>query len=204
MAVMSPELSVWNTMDEKTRKGISTGLLGLSLMLCLAGLFGPYWLTLNGYEGNSLVSWSLDEARLEVGEERSSDSLSELCELEEEVVDSTDADTCAIARAGAVATVFLWLGILFTVLTIVHSYLPVEVLDWMDERIPESVTATIVWFGGAFMLIGVLLWYILLPDIGTVDVGRSAYLTVMAGLVGLGSIVFNKYEIDVVVVRRES
>ena len=173
-------------------------------MLCLAGLFGPYWLTLNGYEGNSLVSWSLDEARLEVGEERSSDSLSELCELEEEVVDSTDADTCAIARAGAVATVFLWLGILFTVLTIVHSYLPVEVLDWMDERIPESVTATIVWFGGAFMLIGVLLWYILLPDIGTVDVGRSAYLTVMAGLVGLGSIVFNKYEIDVVVVRRES
>ena len=191
-------------MDEKTRKGISTGLLGLSLMLCLAGLFGPYWLTLNGYEGNSLVSWSLDEARLEVGEERSSDSLSELCELEEEVVDSTDADTCAIARAGAVATVFLWLGILFTVLTIVHSYLPVEVLDWMDERIPESVTATIVWFGGAFMLIGVLLWYILLPDIGTVDVGRSAYLTVMAGLVGLGSIVFNEYEIDVVVVRRES
>ena len=191
-------------MDEKTRKGISTGLLGLSLMLCLAGLFGPYWLTLNGYEGNSLVSWSLDEARLEVGEERSSDSLSELCELEEEVVDSTDADTCAIARAGAVATVFLWLGILFTVLTIVHSYLPVEVLDWMDERIPESVSATIVWFGGAFMLIGVLLWYILLPDIGTVDVGRSAYLTVMAGLVGLGSIVFNKYEIDVVVVRRES
>ncbi len=191
-------------MDEKTRKGISTGLLGLSLMLCLAGLFGPYWLTLKGYEGNSLVSWSLDEARLEVGEERSSDSLSELCELEEEVVDSTDADTCAIARAGAVATVFLWLGILFTVLTIVHSYLPVEVLDWMDERIPESVTATIVWFGGAFMLIGVLLWYILLPDIGTVDVGRSAYLTVMAGLVGLGSIVFNKYEIDVVVVRRES
>ena len=191
-------------MDEKTRKGISTGLLGLSLMLCLAGLFGPYWLTLNGYEGNSLVSWSLDEARLEVGEERSIDSLSELCELEEEVVDSTDADTCAIARAGAVATVFLWLGIMFTVLTIVHSYLPVEVLDWMDERIPESVTATIVWFGGAFMLIGVLLWYILLPDIGTVDVGRSAYLTVMAGLVGLGSIVFNKYEIDVVVVRRES
>ena len=191
-------------MDEKTRKGVSTGLLGLSLMLCLAGLFGPYWLTLNGYEGNSLVSWSLDEARLEVGEERSSDSLSELCELEEEVVDSTDADTCAIARAGAVATVFLWLGILFTVLTIVHSYLPVEVLDWVDERIPESVTATIVWFGGAFMLIGVLLWYILLPDIGTVDVGRSAYLTVMAGLVGLGSIVFNKYEIDVVVVRRES
>ena len=191
-------------MDEKTRKGISTGLLGLSLMLCLAGLFGPYWLTLNGYEGNSLVSWSLDEARLEVGEERSIDSLSELCELEEEVVDSTDADTCAIARAGAVATVFLWLGIMFTVLTIVHSYLPVEVLDWMDERIPESVTATIVWFGGAFMLIGVLLWYILLPDIGTVDVGRSAYLTVMAGLVGLGSIVFNKYEINVVVVRRES
>ncbi len=191
-------------MDEMTRKGISTGLLGLSLMLCLAGLFGPYWLTLNGYEGNSLVSWSLDEARLEVGEERSSDSLSELCELEEEVVDSTDADTCAIARAGAVATVFLWLGILFTVLTIVHSYLPVEVLDWMDERIPESVTATIVWFGGVSMLIGVLLWYILLPDIGTVDVGRSAYLTVMAGLVGLGSIVFNKYEIDVVVVRRES
>lgn len=191
-------------MDEKTRKGISTGLLGLSLMLCLAGLFGPYWLTLNGYEGNSLVSWSLDEARLEVGEERSSDSLSELCELEEEVVDSTDADTCAIARAGAVATVFLWLGIMFTVLTIVHSYLPVEVLDWMDERIPESVTATMVWFGGVSMLIGVLLWYILLPDIGTVDVGRSAYLTVMAGLVGLGSIVFNKYEIDVVVVRRES
>ena len=191
-------------MDEKTRKGISTGLLGLSLMLCLAGLFGPYWLTLNGYEGNSLVSWSLDEARLEVGEERSSDSLSELCELEEEVVDSTDADTCAIARAGAVATVFLWLGILFTVLTIVHSYLTVEVLDWMDERIPESVTATMVWFGGVSMLIGVLLWYILLPDIGTVDVGRSAYLTVMAGLVGLGSIVFNKYEIDVVVVRRES
>jgi hypothetical protein len=191
-------------MDEKTRKGISTGLLGLSLMLCLAGLFGPYWLTLNGYEGNSLVSWSLDEARLEVGEERSSDSLSELCELEEEVVDSTDADTCAIARAGAVATVFLWLGILFTVLTIVHSYLPVEVLDWMDERIPESVTATIVWFGGVSMLIGVLLWYILLPDIGTVDVGRSAYLTIVAGLVGLGSIVFNKYEINVVVVRRES
>ncbi|MDP7394195.1 MAG: hypothetical protein QGI14_03280 [Candidatus Poseidonia sp.] len=191
-------------MDEKTRKGVSTGLLGLSLMLCLAGLFGPYWLTLNGYEGNSLVSWSLDEARLEVGEERSSDSLSELCELEEEVVDSTDADTCAIARAGAVATVFLWLGILFTVLTIVHSYLPVEVLDWMDERIPESVTATIVWFGGVSMLIGVLLWYILLPDIGTVDVGRSAYLTIVAGLVGLGSIVFNKYEINVVVVRRES
>ena len=191
-------------MDEKTRKGISTGLLGLSLMLCLAGLFGPYWLTLNGYEGNSLVSWSLDEARLEVGEERSSDSLSELCELEEEVVDSTDADTCAIARAGAVATVFLWLGILFTVLTIVHSYLPVEVLDWMDDRIPESVPATIVWFGGVSMLVGVLLWYILLPDIGTVDVGRSAYLTIVAGLVGLGSIVFNKYEINVVVVRRES
>ena len=116
---------------------------------------------------------------------------SQSCANWKEVVDSTDADTCAIARAGAVATVFLWLGILFTVLTIVHSYLPVEVLNWMDERIPESVTATIVWFGGRSCLS--------VYCCGTSSSRhwnggrwRSAYLNVMAGLVGLGSIVFNK------------
>ena len=69
---------IMGIMDEKTRKGISTGVLGLSLILCLAALFGPYWLTLNGYEGNFLASWSLNEAQLELGDERSTDSLSEL------------------------------------------------------------------------------------------------------------------------------
>ena len=129
------------TMDEKTRKGISTGVLGLSLILCLAALFGPYWLTLNGYEGNFLASWSLDEAHLELGDERSTDSLSELCELEEEMVGSSYADACDIARAGAFATVFLWMGVLFTSLAIVHAVLPPDGADWVpskDSQLPSS------------------------------------------------------------------
>ena len=190
-------------MDEKTRKGISTGVLGLSLLLCLAALFGPYWLTLNGYEGNFLASWSLDEAQLELGDERSTDSLSELCELEEEMVGSSYADTCDIARAGAFATVFLWLGVLFTSLTIVRALLPPEGADWVDENVPGALQSIVAWSSGSLMIVGVVLWYILLPDIGSVDVGGSAYLALIGGALGLGSIVVETYEIDVNIVRRE-
>jgi hypothetical protein len=192
-----------SVVDEKTRKGISTGVLGLSLILCLAALFGPYWLTLNGYEGNFLASWSLDEAQLELGDERSTDSLSELCELEEEMVGSSYADTCDIARAGAFATVFLWLGVLFTSLAIVHAVLPSDGVEWVDDNVPEIAQSIVAWSGGSLMLVGVVVWYVLLPDIGSVDVGGSAYLALFAGVLGLGSVVVETYEIDVNIARRE-
>ena len=194
---------IMGIMDEKTRKGISTGVLGLSLILCLAALFGPYWLTLNGYEGNFLASWSLNEAQLELGDERSTDSLSELCELEEEMVGSSYADTCDIARAGAFATVFLWLGVLFTSLAIVHAILPSESAEWADQNVPEIAQVIVAWSGGPLMLVGVVVWYLLLPDIGSVDVGGSAYLALLAGVLGLGSVVVETYEIDVNITRRE-
>ncbi len=75
-------------------------------------------------------------------------------------------------------------------------------VSWMDENVPDIAKSIISWAAGSVMLGAVLLWYVLLPDIGGMDVGMSAYITIIAGLLGLGSTVLEKYEISVTMSRR--
>ena len=152
-------------MEEKMRKNVTTGLIGLSLILCLIGLLGSSWLTVD-YNDEEVEGYiSLSEYHIEYDNIEVSMGFSEICD------ETEDEEACELATAGTVAKVFLWLGVLLTLLMLV-------------------------------MLGAVLLWYVLLPDIGGMDVGMSAYITIIAGLLGLGSTVLEKYEISMTMSRR--
>ena len=196
--LIHPAKSV-DIMEEKMRKNVTTGLIGLSLILCLMGLFGSSWLTLDdGSEMEMEGSMSLSEYHIGGGGIEMSMEFSEMCDM----ADGDDEEFCKLATAGTTAKVFLWFGFLLTLLMVVMAILPMAGVSWMDENVPDIAKSIISWSAGSVILCGVLLWYILLPSTGGLDLGMSAYITIIAGLLGLGSTVLEKYEINVTMARR--
>jgi len=183
-------------MEEKMRKNVTTGLIGLSLILCLIGLLGSSWLKVDFNDEDVEGYISLSEYHIEYDNIEVSMGFSEICD------ETEDEEACELATAGTVAKVFLWLGVLLTLLMLVMAILPMAGVSWMDENVPDIAKSIISWSAGSVMLGAVLLWYVLLPDIGGMDVGMSVYMTIIAGLLGLGSTILEKYEIDVKMSRR--
>jgi len=160
-------------------------------------LFGSSWLTLDDDSGMEIEgSISLSEYSIEGEGLEITIGLSEMCD------EAEDEEACELATAGMVAKVFLWLGVLLTLLMVVMVILPMAGVSWMDENVPDIAKSIIAWSAGSVMLGAVLLWYVLLPDTGGMDVGMSAYMSIIAGLLGLSSTVLEKYEINVTMVRR--
>ena len=202
-------------MEEKMRKNVTTGMMGLCLILGMIGLLGSSWLVVDVEDveakaslgGQYIDSESAEMCEMIMGMTETGEcdgawfvlSWSEACDLDEE-----DDDACAMATAGTVAKIFLWLGVILSLFMTIMAVLPMAGVDWMDGKIPDKINAILSWTPGSLMLIGVMLWILISPNDVTAayDLGMSAYMTILAGLLGLSSTVLDKYEIDVKFTRR--
>ena len=128
-------------------------------------------------------------------------SISEMCdEAESDLADAKDAglegddlddaqesvdDICATASAGTMGTIGMWAGIVCALVATLMLVLPMAGVDAMDA-IPDMGKMIITWGTGGLMLLGMLLWYFMLPD-GDSSMGLHLWLAGAAMTIGLGA-----------------
>lgn len=128
-------------------------------------------------------------------------SLSEMCdEAESDLADAKDAgiegddlddaqesvdDICATASAGTMGTIGMWAGIVCALVATLMLVLPMAGVDAMDA-IPDMGKMIVTWGAGGLMLLGMLLWYLMLPD-GDSSIGLHLWLAGAAMAIGLGA-----------------
>ena len=130
-------------------------------------------------------------------------SLSDMCsEAEDDLAEAKDEgasdeyieenekskdDLCATTSAGTMGTVGIWAGIVCALVATLMFVLPMAGVDAMDA-IPDMGKMIVTWGAGALMLVGMLLWYLMLPDTDTdTALGLSGYLAGAAMTIGLGA-----------------
>ena len=128
-------------------------------------------------------------------------SISEMCdEAESDLADAKDAglegdalddaqesvdDVCATASAGTMGTIGMWAGIVCALVATLMLVLPMAGVDAMDA-IPDMGKMIVTWGAGGLMLLGMLLWYLMLPD-GDSSMGLHLWLAGAAMTIGLGA-----------------
>ena len=203
-------------MDGNMKGYITTGLIALCLVLGAVGLFGSSWLTMSEYadadtgtpamEGHASLSTTYMEIDgvectsefVEVmGGECDGDafamSYSDQCD------DTDDEEVCEASTAGTVGTIGLWIGLILSLVMVLMAVLPmagVNALNDMMGNLPEMCVTVMNWAAGGMVLAGALLWLLLLPDTQDADLGMSFYLTIVAGLMGLGATGMNTFMAD--------
>ena len=108
-------------------------------------------------------------------------NIEELCEPDEggEVTDDCE-DVIAANSMGATG---MWAGTACALLISVQFVLPRLGLRMLED-LPIIVQTIISWSVGALMLIGVISWYVLLPE-GDANASIGLYLAIIASVVGL-------------------
>ena len=128
-------------------------------------------------------------------------SLSDMCdEAESDLADAKDAglegdalddaqkdtdDVCASASAGTMGTIGMWAGIVCALVATLMLVLPMAGVDAMDA-IPDMGKMIVTWGTGGLMLLGMLLWYFMMPD-GDSSMGLHLWLAGAAMTIGLGA-----------------
>jgi hypothetical protein len=102
----------------------------------------------------------------------------------DEAQESVD-DICATASAGTMGTIGMWAGIVCALVATLMLVLPMAGVDAMDA-IPDMGKMIITWGTGGLMLLGMLLWYFMLPD-GDSSMGLHLWLAGAAMTIGLGA-----------------
>ena len=113
-------------------------------------------------------------------------SFSDLCD------DTDDEDSCDMATGGMIGTIGMWAGIVCALLITLTMVLPMAGVDAMDA-VPENVTQIATWAAGALMLVGMLGWYMMLPDGGDMALGMSGMMAGAAMSMGLGSALIGQF-----------
>jgi len=113
--------------------------------------------------------------------------ISDLCEsMKDGDSESDDLDDCeAAALAGTMGQIGMWGGVVFALLATLMLVLPMAGVDAMDA-IPEMGQKVISWGAGGLMLLGMVLWYFMLPD-GDSSMGLHLWLAGAAMTIGLGA-----------------
>jgi hypothetical protein len=119
--------------------------------------------------------------------------ISDLCELMEKMeVDGDDLDDCeASASAGTMGTIGMWGGVVLALVATLMMVLPMAGVDAMDA-IPEMGQKVISWGAGGLMLLGMVLWYFMLPD-GDASMGTGLWIAGAAMSIGLGSTLIGQF-----------
>ena len=128
-------------------------------------------------------------------------SLSEMCdEAESELTEAKDAglegdaldeaqedtdDICATVSAGTMGTIGMWAGIVCALVATIMLVLPMAGVDAMNA-IPDMGKMVVTWGTGGLMLLGMVLWYFMLPD-GESSMGLDLWLAGAAMTIGLGA-----------------
>ncbi len=119
--------------------------------------------------------------------------LSDLCDtMKDGGAPSDDVDDCeAAASAGTMGQIGMWGGVVFALLGTLMLVLPMAGVDAMDA-IPEMGQKVISWGVGGLMLLGIALWYFMLPD-GDSSAAMGVWMAVGAAVLGLAAAAMDQF-----------
>jgi hypothetical protein len=200
-------------MDAKMKGMIMAGMMALSLILGAMAIFSNEWLTeedddVTDSTGLSNRMMTMDagdsdtcDAMIPLYEEMMEDAtvecdgadltmtigISDLCELMEDDAEAGDElDDCeAAASAGTMGQIGMWGGVVFALLATLMLVLPMAGVDAMDA-IPEMGQKVISWGAGGLMLLGIAVWYLMLPD-GDSSAAMGVWMALIAAVLGLAA-----------------
>ena len=115
-------------------------------------------------------------------------SFSDECDAEGEDYE----EACDMATGGMIGTIGMWAGVVCALLITLTMVLPMAGVDAMDA-VPEMATKVATWGAGALMLVGMLGWYMMLPDGGDSVLGTSGWMAGAAMSMGLGSALIGQF-----------
>ena len=120
-------------------------------------------------------------------------SISDVCELMDDMeVESDDIDDCeSTASAGTMGSIGMWGGLVLALLATLMMVLPMAGVDAMDA-IPEIGQKVISWGAGGLMLLGLLMWYFMLPD-GDSSMSTGLLMAGAAMSTALGSTLIGQF-----------
>ena len=101
-----------------------------------------------------------------------------------ELADARD-DLCDTGTAGTMGTIGMWGGVVCALLAVLILVLPMAGVDALDA-VPDIAKKVVAWAAGGLMLLGILLWFMLLPD-GDASAGMTLWMAVVAAVLGLGA-----------------
>jgi len=184
---------------------IMAGMAGLCLILGIMGALGTTWLVDSEADedapegGYSLTAIHQDAETAEMcammagllgaGECDGADysaSFSDICDK------TDDEDSCDMATGGMIGTIGMWAGIICALMVTLSLVLPMAGVDAMDA-VPEMGNKIATWGAGALMLVGMLGWYMMLPDSGDMSLGMSGWMAGAAMSMGLGSALIGQF-----------
>ena len=116
-------------------------------------------------------------------------SFSDLCDAEGDDYE----DDCDMASAGMIGTIGMWAGIICALMVTLTLVLPMAGVDAMDA-VPEMGKTIVTWGAGALMLVGMLGWFMMLPDTDSeTGLGMSGWLAGAAMSTGLGTALIGQF-----------
>ena len=167
-------------MDSSMKGKIMIGMVVASLLFALMAVMGGSWLSVDD-TGDADVDYTLGGMEMSEGGISMDVDYSEMCD------DTDDDDMCSAASAGTFGGLFIWLGIIVTVVAGLVMILPMFGIDAMDA-IPEIGQKVVTWAAGGLILAGALLWWILMPEFEDgMGVGMSFFMAMFAGMLGLAA-----------------
>ena len=119
--------------------------------------------------------------------------ISDLCEVQEKMdAPSDDVDDCnSAALAGTMGQIGMWGGVVLALVATLMMVLPMAGVDAMDA-IPEMGQKVISWGAGGLMLLGMVLWYFMLPD-GDSTISTGLWMAGAAMSIALGSTLIGQF-----------
>ena len=197
-------------MDGKMKGMIMAGMAALCLILGIMGALGNTWLVPDEDMEDADAGAGLTSSWLEmdVGSAEMCDDTLEMMGDEDgecdgsiltmtssfsDVCDETDdEDSCDMATGGMIGTIGMWAGIICALMVTLTLVLPMAGVDAMDA-VPEMGNKIATWGAGALMLVGMLGWYMMLPDGGESSLGMSGWMAGAAMSMGLGSALIGQF-----------
>ena len=204
-------------MDGKMKGMIMAGMMALSLILGAMAIFSNEWLTEEEDDATTNTGLSNQELIMDAEEDEMCDfmkdmyeemfedatvecddavltltiGISDLCETLEEVEGEADEDCEDGASAGTMGQIGMWGGVVLALVATLMMVLPMAGVDAMDA-IPEMGQKVISWGAGGLMLLGMVLWYFMLPD-GDSSAGMSLWMAGAAMSIALGSTLIGQF-----------
>jgi hypothetical protein len=210
-------------MDAKMKGMIMAGMMALSLVLGAMAIFSNEWLTDTTDEDEGVIvntGLSNRVLAMDAGDSDTCDAmapmyeemlegatvecdgaemtltigLSDLCEsMEDGDAESDEVDDCESgASAGTMGQIGMWGGVVFALLATLMLVLPMAGVDAMDA-IPEMGQKVISWGAGGLMLLGIAVWYLMLPDLSNSSAAMGVWMAIGAVVLGLAAAAMDQF-----------
>ena len=198
---------------------IMAGMMALSLILGAMAIFSNAWLTEEEDEATTNTGLSNQEIIMDFEEDDMCDgmaelyeemfedatvecdgseltmtiAISDLCEMMDEMeAEADEIEDCESgASAGTMGQIGMWGGVVLALVATLMMVLPMAGVDAMDA-IPEMGQKVISWGAGGLMLLGMVLWYFMLPD-GDASMGTGLWIAGAAMSIALGSTLIGQF-----------